>query len=127
VLSAVTFFVFGAVVVGEALPGLSWSDVLYAVLSLTVVRMVPVAVALAGTGARWPSVALAGWFGPRGLASIVFALIIVQEADITGTATIVRVAMLTVLISVFAHGISAPLLTSRYVRWLGRSEPAPTS
>lgn len=117
-LSAVTFFVFGAVVVGVALDGLGWRDLVYAVLSLTLVRMLPVAVAFLRTGAAAPTVAFAGWFGPRGLASIVFALIIVEESEIPGTSTIVRVAMLTVLLSVFAHGVTAPWLTSRYAGWV---------
>jgi NhaP-type Na+/H+ or K+/H+ antiporter len=123
VLSAVTFFVFGAAVVGVALDGLSAQDFLYAFLSLTVVRMLPVAAAFVGTGARPPTIAFAGWFGPRGLASIVFALIIVQESELAGTATIVRVTVLTVLLSVFAHGVTAPWLTSRYAGWLAAKRP----
>lgn len=117
VLSAVTFLVFGAVVVGAAIVDLDAATVVYAVLSLTVVRMVPVALALLGTGAALPTVAFAGWFGPRGLASIVFALIIVEEADLPGTAVVVQATMLTVLVSVLAHGLTAPWLTNRYVAW----------
>jgi sodium/hydrogen antiporter len=120
VLSAVTFFVFGALVVGQAFFDLDAATVVYAVLSLTVVRMVPVALAMVGTGAAGPTVAFAGWFGPRGLASIVFALIIVEDADLPGTPLVVQVTMLTVLLSVFAHGISAPWLTTRYVAWWQR-------
>ena len=74
-LDSVTFLVFGALLLGPAFKHLSWQIVLYAVLSLTVVRMVPVAIALFGTHARPATVAFIGWFGPRGLASIVFAVI----------------------------------------------------
>jgi NhaP-type Na+/H+ or K+/H+ antiporter len=123
-LSAVTFFVFGAVVVGESITDLDVRTVLYAVLSLTVIRMIPVAVAL-GRGPGLPTVAFAGWFGPRGLASIVFALIIVEGADLPGTALLVQVAMVTVLLSVFAHGLSAPWLTQRYAAWVETRAGAP--
>ncbi len=118
-LSAVTFLFFGAVLVPPALRALDVMTVVYAVLSLTLVRMLPVALSLAGTGARWPSRALVGWFGPRGLATVVFALTVVEEFDVPGTARIVDVATVTVLLSVLAHGLSASPLTSRYARWLG--------
>ena len=119
--SAVTFFVFGAVVVGGAVDHLDWATMGYAVASLTVVRMLPVAVAMIGRGAALPTMAFAGWFGPRGLASIVFMLTIVDESGMPGTQLIVRVTTVTVLLSVFAHGITAPWLTNRYVAWYSRS------
>ena len=81
-LGAVTFILFGAVMLVPMLDELSVEIVLYALLSLTVVRMVPVALAMLGSGARPPTVAFLGWFGPRGLASIVFAVILVEEADL---------------------------------------------
>jgi NhaP-type Na+/H+ or K+/H+ antiporter len=118
-LSAVTFLLFGAVLVPAALQVVDVMTVVYAVLSLTVVRMLPVALSLAGTGARWPSRALVGWFGPRGLATVVFALTVVEEFDVPGTQRIVAVATVTVLLSVLAHGLSAAALTTRYARWLG--------
>lgn len=119
VLSAVTFFVFAAVIVGPALEELDVATVLYALASLTVIRMVPVAVALLGSRAAPPTVAFAGWFGPRGLATIVFALTIVEESGLDAAPLIVRVASITVVISVFAHGMTATWLTDRYVAWLG--------
>ena len=73
----VTFLIFGAVLLGPALKHVSWQIALYAVLSLTLVRMLPVAIAMFGTGAKWQTVGFLGWFGPRGLASIVFAVITV--------------------------------------------------
>ena len=119
-LSAVTFLLFGAVLVPLALAGLDVATVGYAVLSLTVVRMLPVALSLTGTGARWPTRAFVGWFGPRGLATVVFALTVVEDFDVPGASRIVAVATVTVLFSVLAHGLSASALTSRYVGWLSQ-------
>ena len=116
-LDGVTFIVFGAVLLGPALPHVTWRIVAYAVLSLTVARMLPVALAMVGTGARRPTVAFLGWFGPRGLASIVFAVIVVQESNLPGTSTILLVVYLTVGLSVLAHGLSAAPLAARYARW----------
>ena len=82
VLNGVTFVLFGAILLGPALGELSWELVLYAVLSLTVVRMLPVAIAMLGTRARPPTVGFLGWFGPRGLASIVFAVIVIEESNL---------------------------------------------
>ncbi len=101
------FFFFGTVVAG------TWSQftpsvLLYAVLSLTLVRMVPVALALRGTGLSRASVLFMGWFGPRGLASIVLGLVYLeQEAHLDGESTIRVAVMATVMLSIFAHGLSA--------------------
>jgi NhaP-type Na+/H+ or K+/H+ antiporter len=122
-LAGVTLLVFGAILLGPTLEHVEWQMVLYAVLSLTVVRMVPVAVSMLGSGAQLPTVSFLGWFGPRGLASIVFALIIVEESKLPGVRTIVVTAYLTVGISVFAHGISAAPLAARYARWF-QSHPS---
>ena len=119
-LSAATFVLFAAVLVGPVIRDLDLEVFVYAVLSLTVVRMAPVALALLGTRNPWPTVAFAGWFGPRGLASIVFALVVVEESGLPGTSLIVEAATLTVALSVLAHGVSAPALTARYAAWLGR-------
>ena len=80
---------------------------LYAILSLTLVRMLPVAIAMIGSGANRRTVAFLGWFGPRGLASIVFGVIVVQEAHLAGVATILVATYLTVGVSVVAHGSTA--------------------
>lgn len=116
-LGGVTFLVFGAVLLGPALKHLSWQIAVYAVLSLTLVRMLPVAVAMIGTGARRPTVSFLGWFGPRGLASIVFAVIVVEEAHLPGTATILATTYVTIGLSVIAHGITAAPLARRYAGW----------
>jgi NhaP-type Na+/H+ or K+/H+ antiporter len=117
VLDGVTFVVFGAVLLGPALAHVDWRVALYAVLSLTVVRMVPVTIAMLGTRARARTVAFLGWFGPRGLASIVFAVIVVQEAQLPHTGTILVTTYATVGLSVFAHGITAAPLATRYAAW----------
>jgi NhaP-type Na+/H+ or K+/H+ antiporter len=117
VLNGITFLVFGAVLLGPTLGELSWEIVLYALLSLTIVRMLPVAIAMLGTRARRPTVAFLGWFGPRGLASIVFAVIIVEEADLPHTRTILLTTFLAVGLSVLAHGVTAAPLARRYARW----------
>ncbi len=115
-LDGVTFLVFGAVLLGPSLEHLNWRIILYAVLSLTVVRMLPVTLSLLGTHARPATVAFMGWFGPRGLASIVFA-VIVEDAHLPHTSEIVTITFVTVGLSVLAHGISATPLVNRYVRW----------
>jgi sodium/hydrogen antiporter len=117
VLNGITFLLFGAILLGPALGELSWDLALYAVLSLTVVRMLPVVMAMVGTHARAPTVGFLGWFGPRGLASIVFALIVIEEANLPHEHLIVLAIYLTVGLSVFAHGLSATPLANRYARW----------
>jgi sodium/hydrogen antiporter len=116
-LSAVTFFLFGSVLVSSSILRIDLETVLYAVASLTVIRMIPVALALVGSGAQRPTVAFAGWFGPRGLATIVFALTVIETSGLTGASRIVDVATLTVLLSVVAHGATAAALSDRYVGW----------
>ena len=107
---------FGALAVGMLLPHVTWQIVGYAALSLTLIRMVPVAIALLGTGARLPTVAFMGWFGPRGLASIVFALIALDEG-IPGRQMLLTTVMMIVLLSVFLHGLSSVPLVAAYSRW----------
>ena len=118
-LGGVTFLLFAAALLGPALEHLSWSAAAYAVLSLTVVRMLPVAISMIGSGARAPTVAFLGWFGPRGLASIVFAVLVVQEAHLAGAGTILIATYTTIGLSVFAHGITAAPLARRYAAWYG--------
>jgi NhaP-type Na+/H+ or K+/H+ antiporter len=84
--------------------------------------MLPVALALWGTKARTPTVALVGWLGPRGLASIVFA-VIVQDSQLANTSIIIAATYLTIGLSVPLHGLSAAPLVNRYVRWY-QSHPA---
>ena len=111
---------FGAVLLGPALSELSWQLALYAVLSLTVVRLAPVVIAMWVTRARSPTLGFLGWFGPRGLASIVFALIVVEESQLPHEQVIVLAIYLTVGLSVLAHGLTAAPLADRYARWYER-------
>jgi sodium/hydrogen antiporter len=119
-LNGVTFLFFGAILLGPALGDLSWELVLYAVLSLTLVRMLPVAIAVLGTRARAPTVGFLGWFGPRGLASIVFAVIVVEESNLPHEHLIALAIYVTVGLSVFVHGLTAAPLATRYARWYER-------
>ena len=123
VLSGVTLLVFGAVLLSPTLGTIDWRIGLYAVASLTVVRMLPVAIALLGTGARGPTVVFLGWFGPRGLASIVFALIVAEEAHLPHTGTLLSAVYATVGLSVLVHGVTAAPLARRYASWF-RSHPS---
>ncbi|MCP3977633.1 MAG: sodium:proton exchanger [bacterium] len=111
----VTFLFFGVGLVIPAIRAATPATVFYVFLSLTVVRMIPAALSLFGTHCA-PSTALfLGWFGPRGLASILFALLIVAEADLTGESVILTTVSLTVLASVFLHGITARKGAALYV------------
>src|SRR4051794_30359277 len=117
VLALAVWFLFGAALVPVALHSFDVTMLLYAVLSLTVVRVVPVAIALLGAGMDGSTVLFVGWFGPRGLASVVFALLAVEElADGAQVERAVGAVALTVLLSVVLHGVSAGPLGSRYVR-----------
>jgi NhaP-type Na+/H+ or K+/H+ antiporter len=115
-LDTVTFLIFGAVLLGPALEHISWQVGLYAVLSLTLVRMLPVAISLWGAHARAPTVAFIGWFGPRGLASIVFA-VVVEDTHQAHAGALLTACYLTVGLSVLLHGLSAAPLVSRYASW----------
>lgn len=122
-LSLLVWMVFGGAIVGPMLGELSWQVLVYAVASLTVVRMVPVALALLGTGLRLGTIGLLGWFGPRGLASIVYGLAAVLVLGDVGIGNDVLVAVGgTVLLSVVAHGSSARPLSAWYA---GRMQSLP--
>ncbi len=115
-LTLLTFFVFGALIIGPRLGELTWQIALYAVASLTVVRMLPVALSLLGTRMRVDTVLFLGWFGPRGLASILFGLLVVEESGVAGADTILLVVAWTVLGSVAAHGLTAAPAARLYAR-----------
>jgi NhaP-type Na+/H+ or K+/H+ antiporter len=126
-MSLLTWLVFGAVAVPVVLERAGWAVVGYAVLSLTVVRMVPVALALIGTRLPPPTVAFIGWFGPRGLASVIFAVIAFEELHGEADRAVAIIGM-TVLLSVVAHGLSAKPLADRYAHAVaGTSHLTPDS
>ena len=115
-LALITWVVFGAAIVGQSADAFTWQALIYALLSLTVIRMLPVFLALSGTGLRTDEKLFMGWFGPRGLASIVFG-VIVFEQQLPGSDTITITVALTILFSIVAHGISAnPLAGALAVR-----------
>jgi len=101
------FFLFG-LFVARSWTQFEYMHLLYAGLSLTLVRMLPVALALAGTGLSRPTILFMGWFGPRGLASIVLGLVYLErQANLPTESTIRLTVMATVLLSIFGHGLSA--------------------
>lgn len=123
--SLLVWLAFGAVAVVPVARSLTWQVIVYAVLSLTLIRMVPVAIALAGTRLGWPTLAFVGWFGPRGLASVVFGLLALEELGANAASPAVTAITITVLISVIAHGASAEPLAGRYAAALTRTAAGP--
>jgi NhaP-type Na+/H+ or K+/H+ antiporter len=111
-LALMTWMIFGAAVIGQSIISFSWQVVVYALLSLTVVRMLPVFLSLSGTGEDVRSKLFLGWFGPRGLASLVFAIIVLNK-DLPGGNLMAMVVVCTVFFSLVAHGISANPLAKK--------------
>jgi sodium/hydrogen antiporter len=124
-LGVLIWFLAGGLVLLALDHGFSWQWPVLAVLALTVLRIVPVSISLLGSGLRTPSVLFIGWFGPRGLATIVFALLAVEElgADHGVIPDVTGVVAFIVTISVFAHGISARPCSRRYGEWADRVRP----
>ena len=116
-MAMLTWMIFGAVVIGRIVAGVTWEIVLYAVLSLTVVRMLPIYLSLAGAGESMSRKLFLGWFGPRGLASIVFAIMVINE-NLPGSDFIVTTVAFTVLLSLVVHGVSANPLA----KWIASKE-----
>jgi NhaP-type Na+/H+ or K+/H+ antiporter len=114
-VAMVTWFTFGTVILTLLLPGFDWQVLLYAFLSLTLVRMLPVSLCLIGKGFRLDTLLFMGWFGPRGLASIVFLVMVVGE-KLPGNDTIVVVVAWTIVLSIVLHGLSANPLAAKYGR-----------
>jgi NhaP-type Na+/H+ or K+/H+ antiporter len=131
-VSLLVWLLFGVIAVVPAFEDLTWQTVVYAVLSLTVIRMVPVALSLTGTHLGRATVAFVGWFGPRGLASVVFGLLALEALGEPAARPATTVIAFTVLLSVIAHGLTADPLARRYGPGLappagaaGAAEPAP--
>jgi NhaP-type Na+/H+ or K+/H+ antiporter len=111
-VALVTWVVFGAVIVGHTIDQIMWDAALYALLSLTVIRMLPVFLVLTGTRLRVGEKLFIGWFGPRGLASIVFGVIVLQ-AELPGGEVLRQTVIYTVVFSVLGHGLTAnPLIAA---------------
>ncbi len=116
-LALLTFLIFGAAIAGPALGSLGWQIGLYAIISLFIARPLPAMLSLVGSGLKLPTMAYVGWFGPRGLASILFGLFVLEEADLPHGEELLLVVTWTVLASVFLHGLSSHPLTRRYADW----------
>jgi len=114
-LSVITWLIFGALVIPMAWSSFTIEVWLYALLSLTVIRMLPVFISLLGTGFDTQSRLFIGWFGPRGLATIVFAVMI-MDSHLQAMNTLLATAICTVLLSVLLHGLSANPLAARFNR-----------
>ena len=119
-LASISFIVFGAIVVGPSLSQLDWRVAVYAAASLVVVRPLAIAASLLGTGLRWPTIAFLGWFGPRGLASILFGLVAAAEDTGTDLDPVFVVVSWTVLASIVLHGLTATPAAAAYGRWWER-------
>ena len=114
---------FGMLFVSHLSDYVTWQCVVFGVLALTVLRMLPIWLSLAGSGLREPTKWFLAWFGPRGLASVVFALIAFEELGDQLPRVVWGVMGVTVLMCVFAHGITAPPFAERYGAWANREKP----
>jgi NhaP-type Na+/H+ or K+/H+ antiporter len=119
-LMLVTFLIFGAALLPEGLEHANLTIVIYAVLSLTVIRMIPIALSLVGSGVRLPTQLFLGWFGPRGLASILFVLLILEESAVPHRSELLVITVITVALSTLLHGITAAPLANAYGRLAAR-------
>ena len=121
-LGFIVWFLFGGLLLRVFEVGIAWQWVVIAVLALTALRILPVAVAMLGSGFSWPTILFLGWFGPRGLATIVFGLLALEELG-PGSPVITPVEgvlAVTVVISVFAHGLTAGPCSRAYGAWAAR-------
>ena len=122
VMAMLTWIIFGIGVVAPSLQLMTFDVLVYVLLSLTVVRMLPITLSMVGSGERWDSTLFMSWFGPRGLASIVFAIMVLNE-QLPGSELIGTVVTCTVAVSLIVHGMSANPLS----RWIAGREQASTA
>ncbi len=115
ILVLLTFAAFGGVMLPQALGAVTTGSFVFALLALTVLRMLPVQLSLLGTGIRPATTAFLGWFGPRGLASILFVLLIIEQSELAGEGIIFTVVTVTVALSILLHGMTA----GPVARWYG--------
>lgn len=123
ILVLFVFLLAGAILVPLSWPHWDWIALVYAVLSLTVIRMVPVAISLLGAGLDKGTILFLGWFGPRGIASILYLLMAVLQIGADGHRRIFSVITLTILLSIFLHGMSAV----PFSRMFPEEKPEPNS
>jgi sodium/hydrogen antiporter len=124
-LTYAVWAVFGALVAYRAADFFNWKSVAFALIALTLLRMLPVAVSLLGSGFKWPTTVFIGWFGPRGLATVIFALISTDELGLTDTNRFAVAGMImTVLLSVVLHGATSGPGAATYGRWAKEHNPS---
>lgn len=121
-LMLTTFFLVGLVLAWEPLNHASWDVWIYGLLSLTVIRMIPVGLSVVGLKLQPSTVWFLGWFGPRGLASVLFSVLVIEELPVPHSEEIVQIVIITVILSVVAHGITAAPLSALYARMLQRDK-----
>ncbi|NJN82233.1 MAG: sodium:proton antiporter [Caldilineaceae bacterium] len=121
-LTLVTFLLFGAIMAPSALADATAPIVIYAIVSLTIVRMAPVAISQIGVRLQPGTVGFLGWFGPRGIASILYALLLLEHSGIQASDMILTTVFVTVLLSIFAHGMTAVPAASWYARYVAQRE-----
>lgn len=116
-LTMFAFLIFGALLLPDGLEHMTWNAVVLALLFLTVVRMLPIWLSLLGTGLALREKLFLGWFGPRGIASILFTLIMIDEFDFPREQELLACVSMTVFLSIILHGVSAAPLS----KWIGRA------
>jgi len=112
-LSLIIFFLLGMSIYIFS-PYWDLNTLFYSILSLTIIRMVPVLISLIGTNIDFYSKIFVAWFGPRGIASVLYMLIVIGELGLSGHENILSVIVLTVLISIFSHGLSAVYMSNKF-------------
>ncbi len=115
-LTLLVFMAFGAIMLPNAMQHFQWLHLVYAALSLTLIRAIPVALSLVGSGLGWASISFLSWFGPRGIASILYVLLLLEGSSVAGSQTILSVVMTTVFLSIFLHGLTAVPGANWYAR-----------
>lgn len=124
-LTMVAFALFGGVFVAESLDVFTTRNIVYALASLTVVRMLPVAISLARSDLARPTRLFMGWFGPRGLASIIFAAVVVEDVGLVKSEPVAAAMIVTVTFSIFLHGATAYHGAEAYGDWYQRKTVTP--
>jgi NhaP-type Na+/H+ or K+/H+ antiporter len=117
-LSLLVFLILGLAMIPQAVEHWSITTTVYAVLSLTVARMLPVAIAVIGMRLDLRTILFMGWFGPRGIASILYLLLLVQYLGASKYETLIATGIQTIALSVLLHGVTAAPVADRYGRWM---------
>lgn len=124
-LGLILFLLFGAIIIGPILHQINWKIALFAFLSLTLIRMLPVAISLIGCHLKWESIIYLGWFGPRGIASIVFGLMVIESSNIVDKEAIFSIVMATVFFSIILHGLSGHIGAKWYEKKVKKMKKGP--